>query len=235
MRRRHGWRAVPGKASPRPRRRGATGTGAGAAPRAAADGVEKGATAVEQQVSSVGEPRPPRPAPGGAPLPAKRLVRPGESLSAGDRHAVEAILERHGRQASALLAILQDVQTVTNYLPRTWLEEIARALDVPVTRVFRMATFFRAFSLEPRGRHVCTVCLGTACHVRGAPRLVDKIERDFGIRAGQTTADLSMTLETVNCVGACALGPLVILDGEYHGNMSSTKVDKVLKDVRRAT
>jgi NADH-quinone oxidoreductase subunit E len=94
-----------------------------------------------------------------------------------------------------------------------------------------MATFFRAFSLKPRGKHICTVCLGTACHVRGAPKLVEKLERDLQVQAGETTADMNITLETVNCVGACALGPLVILDGEYHGNISSAKLDKVMAKV----
>jgi len=172
-----------------------------------------------------------RPA-GPRPLPSPRVVRPGEPFSASDKQALHAILERNGRDPSALLAILQDVQEVAKYLPRTWLAQIALAFGLPETRIYRLATFFRALSLEPRGEHVCTVCLGTACHVRGAPRLVEKVERDFGLRAGETTKDMKFTLETVNCVGACALGPLVILDGRYHGNITSAKLDKVLKPIR---
>ena len=169
------------------------------------------------------------------PLPARRVVRPGDPFTAADRLALDAILDRNGRDPSALLAILQDIQDVAKYLPRTWLAEVARAFGLPASRVYRMATFFRALSLEPRGEHVCTVCLGTACHVRGAPRLVEKVERDFALKAGGTTPDMKFTLETVNCVGACALGPLVILDGKYHGNITSAKLDKVLKPIREGT
>jgi len=148
-----------------------------------------------------------------------------------DLGTVDKIVERYDGKASALLAILQDIQRQENWLPRDAIERVAQKLDVPVTRVYGMATFFRAFSLKPRGKHICTVCLGTACHVRGAPRLVEKLERDLRVKAGETTPDLQYTLETVNCVGACALGPLVILDGVYHGNTSSAKLDKVMKNV----
>jgi NADH-quinone oxidoreductase subunit E len=144
---------------------------------------------------------------------------------------VDTIVAGYDAQPSALLAILQDIQKQQNWLPREALERVAQKLAVPVTRVYGMATFFRAFSLKPRGRHICTVCLGTACHVRGAPKLVEKLERDLQVQAGETTADMNITLETVNCVGACALGPLVILDGEYHGNISSAKLDKVMAKV----
>jgi NADH-quinone oxidoreductase subunit E len=165
-------------------------------------------------------------------LPPRRVVRPTDPFTPADQQAVDAILERNGRDPAALLAILQDVQDVAKYLPRTWLSYVANTLGLPETRIYRMATFFRALSLKPRGEHVCTVCLGTACHVRGAPRLVEKVERDFALCAGETTKDMKFTLETVNCVGACALGPLVILDGQYHGNITSAKLDKVLKPIR---
>jgi NADH-quinone oxidoreductase subunit E len=148
-----------------------------------------------------------------------------------DPKTIDKIVERYEAKPAALLAILQDIQSQENWLPREALERVAQKLGVPVTRVYGMATFFRAFSLKPRGKHICTVCLGTACHVRGAPKLVEKLERDLNVKAGETTADMNVTLETVNCVGACALGPLVILDGEYHGNMASAKLDKVMKNV----
>jgi NADH-quinone oxidoreductase subunit E len=148
-----------------------------------------------------------------------------------DPKTIDAVVDRYQAQPSALLAILQDIQKQENWLPKEALLRVAEKLDVPLTRVYGMATFFRAFSLKPRGKHICTVCLGTACHVRGAPRLVEKLERELAIRAGETTADMSVTLETVNCVGACALGPLVILDGEYHGNITSAKLDKVIAPV----
>ena len=147
---------------------------------------------------------------------------------------VDRIVDQYQGRATALLAILQDIQARENWLPREALARVAERLQVPLTRVYGMATFFRAFSLKPRGKHICTVCMGTACHVRGAPRLVEKIERDKKIKAGETTPDLEFTLETVNCVGACALGPLVILDGTYHGNMTPARLDKVLQGIGRS-
>jgi NADH-quinone oxidoreductase subunit E len=145
---------------------------------------------------------------------------------------LDSILEKNHRSQANLLGILQDVQAVENYLPKETLKKVAKSLDISVARVYSLATFFRAFSLKPRGKHICTVCLGTACHVRGAPKLVEKLERDLGIKAGETTEDMKVTLETVNCVGACALGPLVILDGEYHGNIHSADLDNIMKGLR---
>jgi len=146
---------------------------------------------------------------------------------------VDQIVDRYGADQSSLLAILQDIQATENWLPREALTRVGERVGVSLSHVYRMATFFQAFSLEPRGKHICTVCFGTACHVRGAPMLADKLERDLGLPAGGTSADLEYTLETVNCVGACALGPLVIVDGEYYGNMSSAKLDRVLKALGR--
>ena len=148
-----------------------------------------------------------------------------------DLKNVDRIVDHYNATPTALLPILQDIQKQENWLPRDAIERVAQRLEVPLTRVYGMATFFRAFSLKPRGKHICTVCLGTACHVRGAPKLVEKLERDLKVSAGGTTPDMNVTLETVNRVGACALGPLVILDGEYHGNITSAKLDKVMKGV----
>jgi len=145
---------------------------------------------------------------------------------------LESILDKHGRQPSALLAILQDIQKAENWLPREDVDRVARGLKVPMARVWGMATFFSSFSLKPRGAHVCTICLGTACHVRGAQRLVEQVTRDFGVAAGATTSDKRLTLETVNCVGACALGPLAIFDGEYHGQLTSKKLTRILKGLK---
>ena len=144
---------------------------------------------------------------------------------------VDAIIESYGADKSSLLAILQDIQGEEHWLPREAMTRVCERVGVSLSHVYRLATFFQAFSLEPRGKHICTVCMGTACHVRGAPMLVDKLERDLEVPAGGTTEDLEYTLETVNCVGACALGPLLIVDEEYHGNMNSTKLDKVLKQL----
>ena len=150
-----------------------------------------------------------------------------------DDAKLNEILTRHDRDPAALLAILMDIQAEENYLPRETLKQVAEQLEVAFAKVYALATFFGAFSLEPRGKHICTVCMGTACHVRGAPKLVEQVERQFDLQPGQTTKDMFLTLETVNCVGACALGPLVILDGEYHGNIKSNKLEKVLKKLEK--
>ena len=142
---------------------------------------------------------------------------------------VDQIVDRYGAQPSSLLAILQDVQAANNYLPRPALDRVSERLGVSMARVYSLASFFRALDLEPRGEHICTVCMGTACHVRGAPRILDELERGLAIKSGETTPDNKFTIESVNCVGACALGPLVIVDGEYQGNMTPAKVKRMVK------
>ncbi|MFB0505907.1 MAG: NAD(P)H-dependent oxidoreductase subunit E [Thermodesulfobacteriota bacterium] len=146
---------------------------------------------------------------------------------------VDRILKQYGYEESAILPILQDIQDRDHYLAEEVLEHIAKNLEIPVTRVYRLATFYRAFSLTPRGRYLISCCLGTACHVRGAPRILDKLETDLGIESGGTTEDLMFSLETVNCLGACATGPLVVIDGHYHGHMSITKVESFLKEYNK--
>jgi NADH-quinone oxidoreductase subunit E len=147
---------------------------------------------------------------------------------------VDAIIDNYGAAESSLLAIMQDVQDAARYLPREAMNRIAERLSLPITRVYQMATFFESFHLEPRGKHICTVCMGTACHVRGSKRLVEQLERDLDIPSGATTKDLKFTIEEVNCVGACALGPLVIIDGDYHGSMTSGNLTKVVKKMQKA-
>lgn len=142
---------------------------------------------------------------------------------------VDVILDRYGKEESSLLAIMQDIQEEANWLPREALQHVADEVGVSLARLYRLATFFEAFHLEPRGEHIWTVCMGTACHVRGALLLQEKLERDMEVDERGNTADMQHTVEAVNCVGACALGPLIIVDGKYQGNMNSTKVDKVTK------
>jgi NADH-quinone oxidoreductase subunit E len=148
------------------------------------------------------------------------------------KQKVESILDRHQRDRGMLVAILQDTQAEYNYLPKEALVQVSQGLDIPLTQVYSVASFFKAFSLKPRGRHLINVCLGTACHVRGAVRILDEIERRLGIKAGGTTKDLKYTLETVNCVGACALGPIVIVDGNYSGQMKTDKVKNLLESYK---
>ena len=142
---------------------------------------------------------------------------------------VDSLLDGYADKKEQLISLLQDVQTEFNYLPQDVLIRISQKLDIPLSQVFSVTTFFRAFSLKPRGRHLITVCLGTACHVRAGHRLVDKIERDYRIKPGETTEDSRFTLETVNCLGCCALGPVIVVDGEYEGQMNADKLDRVLR------
>ena len=143
---------------------------------------------------------------------------------------VQEVLQKYQRDNSLLVDILQDIQTETGYLPKEVLEETARGLDIPISRVYSVATFFKAFSLKPRGRYLINVCMGTACHVRGAVRVMEKIEEELGIKRGETTPDHKFTLETVNCLGACALGPIVVVGEDYHGEMTPETVSSVLKN-----
>jgi len=144
---------------------------------------------------------------------------------------VNRILKRYDNDPSDIIAILQDVQRSYRYLPRDVLEYISARMDLPLARIHHLSTFFRAFSLEPRGRHEIHVCMGTACHVRGAPRILDAFERELEIRAGTTTPDGACTLETVNCIGACALGPVIVVDEKSVGKMNPQRAERVLKQM----
>jgi NADH-quinone oxidoreductase subunit E len=142
---------------------------------------------------------------------------------------VNSILAKYEQDAAMLVGILQDIQTEINYLPKECLVMVSEGLNIPLSRVFSVATFFKAFSLKPRGRHSLHVCMGTACHVRGAEKVLDKLQTELCICAGETSADMKFTLETVNCVGACALGPVVVVDGEYAGQVTTDKVKSILE------
>jgi len=146
------------------------------------------------------------------------------------KQKVGAILDNYQHDKGMLVSILQDIQAEYNYLPEEVLVEVSQALGAPLSQVYSVATFFKAFSLEPRGRYLINVCLGTACHVRGAVKVLEAIERELDIKAGGTTKDLKFTLETVNCVGCCALGPVVIIGGEYYGQMKTDKVKALLEN-----
>jgi len=146
---------------------------------------------------------------------------------------IRTILDRQSGGASSLLAVMEEIQGQYRYLPREALIMVSERIPVPLSQVYSVATFYNAFSLEPQGRHRCEVCTGTACHVRGAMQVLDRLETLLGIQSGETSEDLEYTIDTVNCLGACALGPIVVADGGYEGMMSSAKVDKLLKRIRR--
>ncbi len=145
---------------------------------------------------------------------------------------VDEIIGKHGMDRRELISLLLDVQDQFYYLPQEALERVAEKMTLPPIQVYQVARFYKAFSLKPRGKHLLTVCLGTACHVRGGERLVDQITRLLQVDAGGTTQDRLFTLQTVNCLGCCALGPVMVVDGTYYGKMSATKINKVLNKYR---
>jgi len=138
------------------------------------------------------------------------------------------IVARHRGRRGDLIAILQDVQTRCGYLPEEALRIVARDTGRSLVDVYGIATFYRSFALEPQGKHVICACLGTACHVRGSPRIVEEFQRQLGVKVGHTTADKQFTLQTVNCLGACALGPVVVIDGRYFSKVSRPMVRQLL-------
>ena len=145
---------------------------------------------------------------------------------------VERIIGAYEASPTALIMILQEVQGEYRHLPREAMEIIGRRMDLALSQIYGVATFYKAFSLEPQGRHHVCVCTGTACHVRNSRSIVEKLERDLKISRGETTPDGEFTLETVNCVGACALGPIAIADGKYWGHLTVSDVDRMLDAVR---
>ena len=142
---------------------------------------------------------------------------------------VDKIIDKHGGRPSSLLQIMLDIQSENNWLPKQALDRIGEKLEVPMNRIQHIATFYKAFSLVPKGRNNVHVCVGTACHVRGATRILDSVEESTGIKPGETDLDLKFSVETVNCLGCCALGPVVEVNGKVHGKMTPVKTSEALK------
>lgn len=145
---------------------------------------------------------------------------------------VLSVLDKHRGDRGGLISILEEIQAKYRYLPAEALKLVADETGSSLVDVYGVATFYRSFSLKPRGKHLCSVCVGTACHVRGAPIIAQTFERQLGARSGETTADKDFTLETVNCLGACALGPIVVVDGHYFSNVSSARVTQIIRKTR---
>jgi NADH-quinone oxidoreductase subunit E len=145
---------------------------------------------------------------------------------------IDGIIKRNGEGESAILSILQDIQNEDKYLPKEALEYVSQKMQIPLTNIFRIATFYNALSLKPRGRHKIDVCLGTACHVRGGGKILEKMERDLGISVGDTTKDKQFTLELVRCVGCCSLGPVAVVDGNVYGRLTQDKVPALIKEFK---
>lgn len=142
---------------------------------------------------------------------------------------IDEIMERYPGEPRYLISLLQDVQAAYNYISPEAMNLVCDHVGVPLTRAWSVATFYKSFSLEPRGEHEIRVCLGTACHLKGGARISEGVEMDLGVEAGRTTEDLKFTLETVNCLGACALAPVVMVDDAYIGGATRTKVRNLLK------
>jgi len=147
---------------------------------------------------------------------------------------LESLLENSRGRPDRLIEVLLDVQDSEGHISEHAMRRIAQVLGVPLMNVYSAATFYKAFSLTPRGKHTCTVCMGTACHVRGAPLLLHELEGQLGVLPGMTTPDGLFTVERVNCVGACAMGPVVILDGAYRHHMTPAALRKVIRQLRKA-
>jgi NADH-quinone oxidoreductase subunit E len=147
---------------------------------------------------------------------------------------VKEIIQYYHGDKSYLVPILQDVQKEFNYLPKDALCAVSTHLSVPISRVYEVVTFYKAFSLKPKGRYQLSLCLGTACHVRGGPKILEELERKLDIPAGETTKDGLFTLETVACLGCCAIGPVVVIDGEYHGHATIRKIGPILSKYQKA-
>jgi NADH-quinone oxidoreductase subunit E len=157
-----------------------------------------------------------------------RTLAKETELSSDD---LEDILEKYPPQPRYLIALLQDIQAAYRYLPAEAIARVCEYLGTPPIHAWAAATFYKSFSLSPRGEHEIKVCLGTACHLRGGARLAESLERELDVRAGETTADMKFTLETVNCLGACALAPVVMIDQDYRGNATPGSLRRHLKQL----
>ncbi len=145
---------------------------------------------------------------------------------------IDGIIRKYGEKSSAILAILQDIQSEEKYLSKEALEYVSQKMQISLSSIFRIATFYNALSLKPRGKHKIDVCLGTACHVRGGEKILGKLERELGVSVGETTKDKRFTLELVRCLGCCSLGPVAVVDGKVFGRLAQDKVSSLLKEYK---
>lgn len=146
----------------------------------------------------------------------------------------DIIAKLHGPAESHLISILQQAQDAYDYLPAPVMDEISRLTKIPVSRIYGVATFYAQFYLKPRGRHIIRCCLGTACHVRGAPRVIEAVEKALDVKEGSSTADMKFYLQIVACLGMCFLAPGMMIDSEYYGGLNPQRVDKILKNYKEA-
>ncbi|MHB8781304.1 MAG: NADH-quinone oxidoreductase subunit NuoE family protein [Candidatus Geothermincolia bacterium] len=141
----------------------------------------------------------------------------------------DRIIDRYSKTEESLLAILQDFQREFHYVPEVGIRRLSEVMEVPESKIYAMGTFYRGLSLTPRGKHIVKVCTGTACHLKGAPEILEELERKLNVKRNGTTEDGEFTLECVNCVGACAMAPLTVIDEEYHGQTRASKIMDIVK------
>lgn len=146
-----------------------------------------------------------------------------------DTQKLDQIIEKHGGDSSALIQVLLEVQKEEHWISREVISRLSEKLNVPSARIRHITTFYKAFSLVPKGRHEVHICVGTACHVRGAERVLDAVQDLTGIKPGETDLELKFSLETVNCLGCCALGPVIEVNGKTHGKITPSNTAKVLE------
>jgi NADH-quinone oxidoreductase subunit E len=146
-----------------------------------------------------------------------------------DLNKIDQIIDKYQGKQGILIQLLLDIQAEFNWIPKEVIVRINQKLNIPVSQIYRVASFYQVMSLIPTGKHLVSMCLGTACHVRGGPKVLDKIEDTLGIKAGETTKDMKFTIKRINCLGCCALGPVMMVDKDYHGKMVSAKVKEILE------
>ncbi len=150
-----------------------------------------------------------------------------------DNDKLPGLIGKYRDESGTIIGLLQDIHESYGYLPEQILQQVSDEVEVPLSTLYSLATFYSSFRLEPMGKHHIKSCVGTACHVKGAPFVVDTIERELGIKSGETTPDGLFTFDTVNCLGACALAPLIVIDNEYYGKVDQNKVKKILDTLRK--
>lgn len=146
-----------------------------------------------------------------------------------DLERVDEIIGRYRGEEGVLIQLLLDIQSEFNWIPREVIARISERMRIPKSQIYRIASFYKAMSLNPVGRHILQVCLGTACQVRGAPKILDRVEENLKIKEGATTSDMRFSLRRVNCLGCCAMGPVVVVDGDYHGKITAAQVEEILE------
>jgi len=164
-------------------------------------------------------------------LEAEEIFKP--QLEEKDLEKITTLIGDNTNGRGTLVPLLQDINTEYGYLPEDILRYVSADLHIPLSQIYNIVTFYKTFRLTPRGRYVISVCLGTACHVRGGPKILEALERNLGIKVGQTTPDLNFTLEAVRCVGCCGLAPVVMVGDDFHGKMTQVKIQKTIKDYKR--